>query len=70
MSPHVGFLRRIAWGSRNFFHQLNPYGVLQPEVTGTYLSGPGTLGWEPGVGLGLLALEIALPKFYPPHVDI
>ena len=24
----------------------------------------------PGVGLGLLAPEIALPNFYPPHMDV
>ena len=38
-------LRGTAWGSRSFFHQLNPCWVLLPEVMGTYLPGPGTLGW-------------------------
>ena len=37
---------------------------------GTYLPGPGTLGWGFGVGLGLLNPEIALPNFYPPHMDV
>ena len=35
---------------------------------GAYLSGTGTLGWGPGVGLELLTPEISLPNFYPPHV--
>ena len=29
---------------------------------------PGLIG--AGVGLGLLSLEIALPNFYPPHMDM
>ena len=36
---------------------------------GTYLPVTGTLGWGPGVGLGLLAPEISLPNFYPPHMS-
>ena len=35
---------------------------------GTYLPGFGTLGWGPGVGVGLLTPEISLLNFYPPHV--
>ena len=36
----------------------------------TYL--PRTEPWAggPGVGLGLLAPEISLPYFYPPHEDV
>ena len=41
----VGALRGTAWGSRSFFHQLNPHWLLQSEVVGTYLPGTGTLGW-------------------------
>ena len=37
---------------------------------GTYVTGTGTLGWWPVVGLGLLAPEISLPKFCPPHLDV
>ena len=37
---------------------------------GTYLPGTGTLGWGPGMVLGLLALEVSLPNFYSPHVDV
>ena len=37
---------------------------------GTYLPGTETLGWGPGVGLGLLAPGISLLNFYPPHVDV
>ena len=33
-----------------------------------YLPGTGTLGGGPSVGLSLLAPEISLPNFYPPHV--
>ena len=36
---------------------------LQPEVVGTYLPGPGTLGGGPGVRLGLLASEIIPLEF-------
>ena len=35
---------------------------------GTYLPGTGTLGWGPDVELRLLAPEISLLNFYPPHV--
>ena len=44
--------------------------VFQPEVMGTYLPGTGTPSWRLGVGLGLLALEISLLTFYPPHVSV
>ena len=37
--------RGEAWGSRSFFHQLNPCLFLQPEFMGTYLPGTGTMGW-------------------------
>ena len=67
MSPYVGSLRGTVWGSNNFFHQINPHWFLRPEILGIYLPGTGTLGWGPGVGLGLLIPEIPLPNFYPPH---
>ena len=35
---------------------------------GTYLPGTGTLGWGPGVGLGLLTPQISLLNFYPPYM--
>ena len=60
-----GFPKRNCLGSSSFFHQLNPHWFSQPEVVGTYLPGTGTMGWGPGVGLGLLAPEISLPDFYP-----
>ena len=63
-------LRGTAWGSRSFFHLLNPSWILQLQVVGTYLPGTGALGWGPGVGLGLLAPEIFIPNFYPLHVDL
>ena len=37
---------------------------------GTYLLGTGTLGWVPGVGLGVFALKISILNFYLPHVDV
>ena len=46
-----------------------PSGFLQSEVVGIYLPGTGTLGWGPGVGLGLLTPEIPLQNFYPLHVS-
>ena len=47
-----------------------PADFFQPEVMGTYLPGTGSLGWGPGVGLGLLAPEKSLPKFYLPHICV
>ena len=47
-----------------------PTGFLQPEVMRTYLPGTGTLVGGPSVGLGLLAPEISLLNFYPPHVNV
>ena len=35
---------------------------------GAYLPGTGTLGWAVCYGAGLLAPEISLLNFYPPHV--
>ena len=46
-----------------------PADFFQPEVMGTYLPGTGSLGWGAGVQLGLLAPEISLPNFYPPHMN-
>ena len=63
----LGSLKGIAWGSRIFFHQLNPHCFVQPEVVGTYLPGAGTLLWGAWFKAG--APEISLPNFYPPHVD-
>ena len=68
VSPCVGSLRGTAWGSRSFFHRLNPCWFLQTEIVGTYLPGTGSLGWRASWGLGLLTAEISLPYFYPPHV--
>ena len=70
MSPYVGSLRGTVWGSSNFFHQINPHWFLQPEILGIYLPGTGTLGWGPGVGLGLLIPRISLLNFYPPHMGM
>ena len=61
-------LRGTAWGSRSFFHRLNPHWLLQPEVVGTYLTGTGMVGRGPDVGLELLTHEIVLLNFYPPHM--
>ena len=66
----MGSLRETAWGSRIFFHGLNTHWLLQTEVVGTYVPGTGTLGWRPGIGLGLLTPKTSLLNFYPPHVDI
>ena len=70
VSPCMGSLRGMVWNSRSFFHWHNPHWFLQPEVMGTYLSGTGTLGWGPGVGLGFLTPQISLLNFYPPHVSV
>ena len=68
MSPCVGSLRRTALGPQKFFHRLNPHWFLQPEVVGTYLPATGTLGRGAWYGAGLLAPEIFLLNFYPPHM--
>ena len=39
--------------------------VFTARSCGTYLPSTGTLGWEPGVGLGLLTPKIFLSNFYP-----
>ena len=70
VSPRVGSLRKTAWDSRSFFHQLNHHWFLQPEIMGSYLPGIETLGWGPGMGLGLLAPEIFLLNFHPPQVGV
>ena len=66
VSPCVCSLRGTSLGSRIFFHQLNTHWFLQPKIVGTYIPGTGTLGWGPGVGLGILAPEISLLNLYPP----
>ena len=43
-----GFLRGTAWGSRIFFHPLNPFWFLQPEFMAIYCSGTGSLGCGEG----------------------
>ena len=63
VSPCVGSWRGTAWGSRSFFHWLNPHWVLQPEVTGTYLPGTGTLGWGSWCGAGTRHSWEMPPKF-------
>ena len=68
MSPHVGFLRGTTWGSRIFFHKVNPCWFLQPDIVGAYLPGIGTLGWGAWCVAGTLTPEISLPNVYPPHV--
>ena len=70
VSPCVSSLRGTAWDSSSFFYQLNPRWFLQLEVMGTYLPGTGTLGWEPGIGLGLLFPKISLLNSYPTHMDV
>ena len=45
-------LRKTAWGSRSFYHQLSPHWFLQPEVVRTYLLGTRTLGWMACGGIG------------------
>ena len=37
---------------------------------GTYLPDSVTLGWVPGVGLGLFSPELSLLNVFPLHVDL
>ena len=63
LSPCVGSLRGTAWGSRSFFHRLNPCCFLQPEVVGTYFPATGTLGWEAWCGAGTPRSQGIPPEF-------
>ena len=62
MNPYVGSLRGTAWGSRSFFHWLNPLWFLQPEFMVTYLPGTGTLGWGSWCGAGTPCSQDIPPK--------
>ena len=64
----MGSLRGISWGSSSFFHPFKPRWFLQQKLWGLIFLALEPWAGGPGVGLGLLALEIALPNFYPPHV--
>ena len=68
VSPCAGSLRGTVWDSSSSFHQLKPHWFIKPEVMWVYLSGTGTLGWGPGMWLGLLALKTSLLNIYPPHM--
>ena len=68
VNPCVGSLRGTAWGSRSFFHLLNPHWFLHPEVVRTQHWNPGLEG--AGVGPRLLTPEMCLLNFYPPHVGL
>ena len=59
----MGSLRETAWDSRSFCHQFNPYWFLQPEVTGAYLAGTGTLGWGAWCGAGAPRSQDIPPEF-------
>ena len=61
---------KLFWTSEVSSNNSIPTGFLQPEVMRTYLPGTGTLVGGPSVGLGLLAPEISLLNFYPPHVGV
>ena len=66
----MGSLRGTTWDSRIFSHSLSLHWFLQLEVMRTYLPDAETLGWEPGVGLGLFAPRIPLLNFYPLHAGV
>ena len=63
LSLCVGSLRETAWGSRNFFHQLNPCWVLQSEVVVSFLPGTGSLRWGAWCGAGTPRPRDIPPKF-------
>ena len=63
MSLCVGSLRGTAWGSRSFFHRLNPRWFLQPEIMGANLPGTGTLGWGVSCGAETPHSQDIPPKF-------
>ena len=53
----AGPLSRVYWKSGKLFCHPNPHWFLQPEVTGIYLPGTRTLGWDP------FAPKVLLPMF-------
>ena len=63
-----GFFKRNCLGLQKFLPQTQSLLVFAARSCGTYLPVTGTLGWGPGVGLGLLTPELSLLNFYPPHV--
>ena len=63
-----GYLRGTAWGSRSFFHWINPCSCLQPEVRGLIFLALVPSAGSPAVELGLPTPELSLPNCYPPHV--
>ena len=58
----------VCLGLQQFFPLTQSPLVFEARSFGTYLPGTGTLGWGPGVGLGLFAHEISLRNFYGPHM--
>ena len=70
MSPCVSSLRGTTWDSSSFFHWLNPHWFLQPKLWGFIFLALEPWVGRPSVGLGLLALEISLLNFYPPHMSV
>ena len=50
-------------GLQKFLPPLNPCWFFLPEGMGTYLRDTGTLGWGPGVGLGLSCSWLSPPRF-------
>ena len=63
-----GFFKRNCLGLQHFLTPTNSCWFLQPAVVENYLPGTGTLGWWPGVGLGLFTPDISLLNIYLPHM--
>ena len=66
---HVGFFKRICLELQKFLPPTqSPLDFCSQKLWGLHLPGTGTLGWGPGVMLGLLTTKISLLNFYPPCI--
>ena len=69
VSPCVGSLRGN-FGLQQFLPNSIPAGIFSQEMWGLIFLALETWAEGPGMGLGLLAPEISLLNFYPPHVSV
>ena len=70
MRPCLGSLRGLLGAPEVSSTDSIPIGFCRQELWGLISLALETWAEGPGVGLGLLAPEKALPYFYPPHVGV
>ena len=69
VSPCMGSLRGTAWGSRVSSTNSIPTGFCSQKLWGPIFLALGPWAGGPGVGLGLFAPDISVPKFCPLHMS-